>query len=357
VPRSTRALLCLLVIAGAAAAAPSTAAARLPLKAIWGPHVLQGGSSAFPVYRQLGVDVLEMQLVWNRIARTRPAHPKDPDDPAYQWPEDVDEAVRGARRAGMEVALLVRGAPSWANGGRDPLWVPGAERAYARFLTAASRRYPSVRRWMIWGEANSVMRFEPNRANSPRGPRAYARLLDTAYGALKRRSSRNIVVGGMSLSFGDVQPRDWVRWMRLPDGRPPRLDEYGHNPYSARAPDITLRGYPGYPGARDISDMDTFAREIRRAYRPSGRRPALWISEYSVSSDRPNRAFGFAVSRREQARWLRNGFQIARRVGAAGYGWFNLRDEPAGTPGGLTMGLMTYEGEHKPSFRAYQRLP
>jgi hypothetical protein len=357
VPRLTRVLLCLLAIAGAAAAAPSTAAARLPLKAIWGPHVMPDGSSAFPVYRQLGVDVLEMQLVWKRVAPRRPADAKDPDDPAYVWPENVDEAVRAAHRNGVQVALLVRGAPRWANGGRAPRWVLGAEKPYARFLIAASRRYRSVRRWMIWGEPNQRSRFGPMPPNSPRAPRLYARLLDRAYGALKRENRHNIVVGGMSFSFGEIYPRDWLRWMRLPNGKPPRLDEYGHNPFSGRAPDISLGGYPGFPAARDISDLDRFAREIRQTYRAIGRSPRIWISEFTVSSDRPDRAFNFAVSRAEQARWLRDGFGIARRVGAAGYGWFNLLDEPASTPRGLTTGLMTYEGEHKPSFRAYQRLP
>jgi hypothetical protein len=357
VRRLTRALLCLLAIACAAAAAPSTAAARLPLKAIWGPHVVPDGSSAFPVYRQLGVEVLQMQLVWNRIAPTRPADGKDPDDPAYAWPANVDEAVQRARQSGMQVALLVRGAPRWANGGRASRWVLGAEKPYARFLVAASRRYHSVRRWMIWGEPNQRSRFGPMPPHSPRAPRLYARLLDRAYGALKRQNRHNIVVGGMSFSFGDIYPREWLHWMRLPNGKPPRLDEYGHNPFSSRPPNISLGGYPGFPASRDMSDLDRFAREVRDTYRVIGRQPRIWISEFTVSSDRPDRAFGFAVSRAEQARWLTAGFQIARRVGAAGYGWFNLHDEPVGTPGGLTMGLMTYEGEHKPSFRAYQRLP
>jgi hypothetical protein len=315
------------------------------------------GSSPFPIYRRLGVDVVQVQLVWSQIAATRPAEPTNPADPAYRWPIAVDEAVRDGRRSGIQVALLVRGAPSWANGGRGPQWVPGAEREYAHFLTAASRRYRSVRRWMIWGEPNQQTRFQPLPIGSPVGPRAYAVLLDAAYGALKRQNRRNIVVGGVTFSFGEVFPANWLRWMRLPDGRPPRLDEYGHNPFTPRAPDITERGYPGFPGARDINDLDTLAREVRRTYRPIGRRPRLWISEFTISSDRPNRSFTFAVSRREQARRLRGAFGIARKVGAAGFGWFSLLDEPAGTPAGLTTGLMTYEGEQKPAFRAYSRLP
>jgi hypothetical protein len=329
-------------------------------KAIWGPTELPDGRSAFPVYRDLGVDVLQIQLGWDGVAPDRPADPTDPLDPAYRWPASLDRAVAGGRRSGVDIALMVRGAPRWANGGHSSEWAP-TPRHYARFLTAAARRYPSVRRWMIWGEPNRAGVFKPLPPNGRRGPRTYARLLDAAYGALKRANRRNTVVGGMTFSFGEVQPARWLRLMRLPNGRPPRLDEYGHNPFSRTRPDIRLGAFERYPDARDISEMDRFARELHRAYRvqPRFRRhgPPLWISEFTVSSDRPNRAFDFAVNRRQQADWLRRAFSIARKVGASGFGWFGLLDEPAGTPRGLTTGLMTGDARPKPAYRAYRRLP
>jgi hypothetical protein len=263
------------------------------------------------------------------------------------------------RRYRIDVAIMVKGSPAWANGGQSSQWAP-APAHYARFLKAASRRYRYVRRWMIWGETNRAAVFQPLPPNSRAGPRAYARLLDSAYGALKRSNRRNIVIGGMTFSFGEVYPSKWIRWMRLPNGRPPRLDWYGHNPFTRRPPDIRLTDNPEFPGSRDISDVDTFGREVHRAYRgyPRFRRrgPRLWLSEFTVSSDRPNRAFTLAVSRAEQARWLRGAYSIAKRVRAAGLGWFNLYDEPATNPVGLTTGLMTYEGRRKPAYHAYKRL-
>ncbi len=341
-----------------ALAAP--AQASVPSKAIWGPTSLADGGSAFPTYRHLGVDVLQMQLQWDKVAAQRPADPGNPSDPAYRWQATVDEAVAQARRSGMRVALLVRGSPPWANGGRGPEWAP-APGDYADFLTAASRRYKSVRRWMIWGETNRAAVFQPLPRNRPQGPRTYARLLDQAYGALKRRSRRNIVIGGMTFSFGEVMPARWLRWMRLPGGRRPRLDEYGHNPFTRTRPDIRLGAYKAYPAARDISQMDTFAGELQRAYRGQRRfrrrGPALWLSEFTVSSNRPNRAFDFAVSRPTQARWLRDAFGIAKMVRASGFGWFNLQDEPPNVASGLTTGLLTHDGKRKPAYRAYRRLP
>jgi hypothetical protein len=52
-------------------AAPSSASAAL--KSIWGPNDLPNGKSAFPTYERLGVDVLQVQIRWDRVARSRPA--------------------------------------------------------------------------------------------------------------------------------------------------------------------------------------------------------------------------------------------------------------------------------------------
>ena len=89
---------------------------------------------------------------------------------------------------------------------------------------------------MIWGEPNRVGNFKPMPANSKVGPRRYALLLNAGYHALKGVSKANIVIGGNTWSFGPVEPADFVKWMRLPDGKPPPLDYYGHNPFSRRFP-------------------------------------------------------------------------------------------------------------------------
>src|SRR5271167_3075052 len=36
---------------------------QLPLKMMWGPMTLPDGASAFPIYHQLGVQVLQTQLI------------------------------------------------------------------------------------------------------------------------------------------------------------------------------------------------------------------------------------------------------------------------------------------------------
>src|SRR4051812_49649921 len=102
----------LVLIAAGASAAPAQAS----LKAMWGPSTLPDGSSAFPVYKRLGVRVLQHQLSWREVATRKPAHAKDPNDPAYAWPAALDQAVAEGDRAGIRSAIMVKRTPDWANG-------------------------------------------------------------------------------------------------------------------------------------------------------------------------------------------------------------------------------------------------
>ena len=340
---------------GGAGAADATPTHK---KAIWGPACVEG-KSQFPVYKDLGVGIYQIQLLWNEIAPSRPAHPRDPNDPAYRWPDEVDFAVREAPRYGIHVSLQVIYAPPWANGGRSRVWAP-APGAFADFVTAAARRYGSVRHWMIWGEPSRRDHFQPLPVNGARGPRIYSRLLDAAYERLKKVSRRNLVIGGNTFTVGDVAPLKFIRSMRLPSGRAPRMDMYGHNPFTRRRPDLRRRQL-GF-GYADFSDLDTLGSWIDRYLgRVHGRRIPLFVSEFTAPTDHANRTFNFYVSRATQASWLSAALRIARRWPRLySLGWFTLYDQPpngpGGTPGNETnWGLLDWQGNPKPAYRAYRR--
>ena len=176
---------------------------------------------------------------------------------------------------------------------------------------------------MIWGEPNrdQAADFQPMPANSPVGPRRYALLLNAGYHALKQVSPSNIVIGGNTWSFGDVEPADFVKWMRLPNGKPPPLDYYGHNPFGRRFPNLQEKPY--FPGGRDINDIDTLEAQLAAHVPParascgcrSSRSPPTTTASPSPST---SRASG-------QARWLTAAFRLANSVDyVAGMGWFNL---------------------------------
>jgi len=335
------------------------------LKAIWGPDELPAGNaacpdsgqrcSAFPVYRQLGVDVYQFQIHWNEVAPQRPAQPRDPADPAYNW-APVARIVERADESGIRLAALVQWAPKWASGRGKPIWAPKNPATFADFVYAASRRFPSIRMWMIWGEPSRAENFLPLKPDQARGPRVYAALLDRAYAALKQADRADKVVGGMTLNGGTIKPPDYLRMLELPNGRPPRMDLWGHNPFDARFPRLADKPLGRYRG---LNDIDTLYAEVRAVYRAGHRKvPRLWLSEWTIVSDRPLDLFsGFFVSRKEQAIRLKAAYTIARRTSyVSGLGWFTLIDQQA-SEGGAGWGLLDANGVRKPAFAAYESVP
>ena len=385
--------LCLAGALGLACASGATAAE----KSIWGPTPnypaanqncpTSAACSAFPTYAQLGVQNVQLQIPWDRVALSRPANPRDPNDPAYTWPTYGDSMVQQAAQYGMSLTVLVQGTPPWANGGKGRQWVPDKVQDYADFMSAISRRYPSIHRWMVWGEVNYGANFQPMPDHSPVGQRAYAQLCDAAYVALKQADPANIVIGGDTLNANvPVSPAEFIRWARVGKGkkkRPPRLDWWGHNPFEGRYPDIRQ---PALNNLLGLSDADTMHKLLKKAYlgkkkkkaKKRGHRasasavyiskkgkkkhrrstPPIWFSEYTVLSTHPAHFFlGFYVSDQEQAQWVTAAYRLANSLPyVRGLGWYRLDDEPDAT-GSAAWGLVRYTGEHKPSFAAYQAAP
>ena len=170
--RRTATLFALMLAAITAATLCHPAASRAAAeKAIWGPvrSVPPDGGSAFDLYERLGVDTLQVLLRFDRVASQRPDDPREPDDPAYRWPRTLDIAVEEGAFSGINIAVQVSGSPDWANGGRSSVWSPN-RRAFADFLIAASRRYPTVRRWMIWASRAGSTPTAPTGRRAQSGP-------------------------------------------------------------------------------------------------------------------------------------------------------------------------------------------
>ena len=107
--------------------------------------------------------------------------------------------------------------------------------------------------------------------------------------------------------------------MRLPNGKPPRLDWYGHNPFSTRIPD--LRNEPFANNSNyDFSDLDTMEAQLRQAstatptreFRKRG--PRIWVSEFTIQADHGSQDFNFFVSQRDQGRWIAAAFREANKT-------------------------------------------
>jgi hypothetical protein len=153
----------------------------------------------------------------------------------------------------------------------------------------------------------------------------------------------------MTDTAASISPQQWIENMRLPDGRPPRLDMYGHNPFTSRAPKLAN---PPSPGQQlDFSDLDRLAALVEanlgRAENP---RPKLFLSEWTIPTA-IDREFNFYVDLRVQALWITEGLRIVRqdpRISALG--WIHLYDAAPQAAGGLIQA----NGRRKPGFFAWK---
>jgi hypothetical protein len=329
------------------------ASAQAFSKAIWGP-VSRNHVSQFPLYRQLGVSIYEHDLNWSQVAPQRPTHPTNPNDRAYRWPAELQQAITQANRFHMRVLLQIIGAPRWANGGHSWNWAPHPA-AFADFAAAAARHYSGVHLWMIWGEPSRRPNFQPETPAKPGralnhaqrvAPHNYAGLVDAAYGTLKRVSRSNLVIGGSTYTTGDIDTLQWIENLRLPNGRPPRMDMYAHNPFSWREPRFSNVASPD--GEVQFPDLQRLGLWIDR-YLHKGL--PIFISEWTIPTA-VDQEFNFYVDPPVQGKWVSEALRVSRswrRIYALG--WIHVYDDPPTSYGGL----MTVDGVRKPGFDSFAR--
>lgn len=322
-------------------------------KAIWGPPFVNGVNQ-FPIYKRLHVGIVQESINWADVAPTRPQNATDPHDPAYLWPADVQQAIDQARTYHMRVLIQLDGAPPWANGHDAWQWVPHHPKDFANFATAAAREYPSVHLWMIWGEPSRKPNFAPfysaplaaTTLNKKQqiAPRNYARLLDASYGALKAVNRKNLVIGGDTYTTGDISAWAWIKYMKLPNGHAPRMDMYGHNPFSFQEPSFSVP--PSTTGASQFIDLPKLASWINRYLKPG---LPLFLSEFTIPTA-PDQEFNFWVDMPVAVKWVHDALRLSRtwhRIYALG--WVHVYDEPGYSSGGL----LTASGKPKPIFNAF----
>jgi hypothetical protein len=317
-----------------------------------------------PELADLGVRVWATGLPWADVAPSRPANPGDPQDPAYRWAPELDRWLDQARRLGIEPVLYVNTTPGWANGGRTHEWVANDPADFAAFMAAAVRRYPQVRRWQVISEPGKGANFMPQGGRGRVAPRRYAQLLDAAYGAMHAARRDVVVIGGNLHPTGSdsqqaTSPVTFLRNMKLPDGRRPRMDLFGINPYSERRPRMADR----LVGKRvDFNDLDWLAKALDRAY--PGRRMRIFIGEFGWQTEHGNTQWFWFVPRRQQAVDLTAAYRAAAKLGRVDtFCWFTLHDAPPehekefGFFTNWTSGLKTYTGKPKPAWKAFRRVP
>ena len=238
------ALLAALAAAAVSALLPSAAAASPSVRfGVQDDAYLAAGPSLEPnlaTLDELGAKLVRYMVNWRQIAPTKPRHPAEPDDPAYDW-TNTDAVLGGLHAHGITVLVTLFRTPVWASDSRIPRGVPRSKNSLAAFAVAVAKRYPWVRLWEIWNEPNLRSFLTPN------SPRLYVqRLLNPTYDALVAQNPLNRVAGGATSprpTPSGLSPVAFMRGMRAAHAR---LDAYSHHPYPV------TRGERPYGFARGV---------------------------------------------------------------------------------------------------------
>ena len=326
----------------------------------------------FRTLKQLRVQIVRINLNWDKVAKRRPAHPQDPADPAYDWGV-YDRGIRYAGQNGMQVLLTILFVPSWANGGKPHNVPPTNYTDLRNFSYAAATRYsghyipntdsfdevylPAVKYWLAWNEPSNPNWLQQVSGGRFVSPRSYARICTAIWQGVHFTNFDGEKVGcGATGPRGNNQARSGrpsmspIAFMRATKRAGLRnLDAYAHHPYYGK-PSETPATKPG-GSAIELGNLNTLIAEVNKLW---GKK-RIWITEYGWQTRPPDRLFGVSFAR--QAAYVRQSYAMARanpRVDMMV--WFILRDD-TNLGIGWQSGFLTAAGKRKPAFNVFARLP
>lgn len=334
--------------------------------------VLYGNPTfTFGMLKQLRVQIVRVNLNWDRVAKRRPAHPQDPADPAYDW-DVYDRAIRYAGQNGMQVLLTILFVPSWANGGKPHNVPPTNYNDLRNFSYAAASRYsghyipntdrfdetylPAVKYWLAWNEPSNPNWLQQVSGGRFVSPRSYARICTAIWqGVHFTNFADEKVACGATGPRGNNQARSSrpsmspLAFMAATKRAGLRnLDAFAHHPYYGKPSETPTTKPAG--GAIELGNINTLIAQVNKLW---GKK-RIWITEYAWQTP-PDRLFGVSYAR--QAAYVRQSFAIARanpRIDMMV--WFILRDDTNITLGWQS-GFLTAAGKRKPAFTVFARLP
>ncbi len=335
----------------------------------------------FPMMKQLHVQEIRVTLYWGGqfgVARRRPAHATNPDDPAYDW-SLYDRAVQDAGQYGIHVLFSVFGTPSWANGGGPLNKAPTQATDMRNFALAAATHFdgstmdangkliPAVKEWLAWNEPNNPVFLSPQYKKVGKtwviqSAIAYAKICNSVYTGVHASMNvgERVACGGTAPrgnndpneSRPSVSPIAFLRAVKKAGLK--TFDAWAHHPYNASATDqpttkpVTENGAP--TNAVTLGNIGDLIKVVTQLY--GNKR--IWITEYGYQTNPPDTLLG--VTYAKQAAYLTQAFAIARKNPRIDMMlWFLLRDDPS--PNGWQSGLLTAKGAKKPSFAAFEHLP
>jgi len=323
------------LVVALACSAPAGASPRV-LYGVQDDSWLVGGPGELPdrleELRSLGVQAYRFTLRWDEV---------EANAGEYDWTVP-DAVIRGLRAHGIAPVVTIWGTPPWANGWRLPQYAPTRAAYLAAFARTAATRYRApVRHWVVWNEPNQ------RRWLRPTTPRAYVRILNAAYAAIKRADRTSTVAGGVTAprgNTGGVNPVNWIRGMRANRAK---LDVYAHHPYPANPLETPWAGGCAWCKTITMADLDRLIREVRRNFP----RKRIWLTEYGYQTNPPERWMGVTFER--QALYASAAALRAYQAPLVDLLiHFMIQDDAR--PEGWQSGLRTLGGAAKPSYDAFK---
>jgi hypothetical protein len=381
-----------LAVALAATAAPSVSAAR-GLTTGFNPDPVLTASAAWanPFWidqaRREAAGLVRVNVSWAAVAPSRiPAGftPADPASPGYTF-STVDAEVHALTAAGLQVLINISGAPPWAEGRNRPTsvragtWKPNAG-AFGAFAQAAARRYdgsfpdplrpgaalPRVRYWQAWNEPNLDTYLTPQWKHvrgrfAAASPGLYRSLLNAFYAAVKRVSTRDVVVTAGMAPYGNPPGVSFPGGFRIPPlsfdralfTRPVHLDVLAQNSYPIHGP-LWHAFQPQDVSVADVYKVAALLHAAQRARHvlPSGHK-RLWMTELGWDSNPPSPG---GVPVEQQARWYEQALYTLWRQGVDTVLLLQLVDAPP-VPDYASSdqtGLYYVNGQAKPAATAFR---
>ncbi len=313
----------------------------------------------FRTLKDLGADVLRLNLYWNEVAPTRPSNASNPADPAYRWTR-YDRAMARAKQHGIEVLFSIIGTPRWANGGLERQYAPKKASDLSNFASAAAKRYPTVRRWLAWNEPNAPNFLKPQSLLVGgqwvfTSPGIYAQICNAIVDGVNAVAQSDTVACGVLNPRGkpkpngrrdSVSPTLFLAGMKSAGARP---EVIAYHPYawtSRIGPTSQVKG----TNAITLGNFHVLVSAIDRLY---GSQMRIWVTEYGYQTNPPDSTFG--VSWATQATYMRQAFDIMRahpRIDLAL--WFQIKDDSR--LAGWQSGVISTNNEIKPSYATFQQI-
>ncbi|MHB0856057.1 MAG: cellulase family glycosylhydrolase [Anaerolineae bacterium] len=164
----------------------------------WRPEV---ASRDMQIAREAGFTWLKVGFGWRDIEGAGKG--------LFDWSR-TDRIVQNAAYEGLDLLVRIDHQPEWAGGGYPVNGPPDSLQDLADFMTATATRYKGqVRAYQIWNEPNLGREWGGKTPN----PDEYARLLQSAYAAVKAADPNAMVISAGLTPTGSwddqSRPDDW----------------------------------------------------------------------------------------------------------------------------------------------------